>query len=126
MQSRRWTTLISADRNRTVVIRREPPRTRNADWVRRLNRIKARRALLFLRPRSVIALFPAADTCVSAVPIQPLPRNQKSLGRRRRDQSRPSEASRRAAWTGGDDAVRLKTREWRSWRLLRCLGFQAR
>src|SRR6185312_15542688 len=85
-----------------------------------------RRVLLFVRPRSVIALFPVAETCMSADPIQPFPRSWKSLRRRRRDQSRPSEASRRVAWTGVAEAVRLKTREWRSWRLLSSRVFQSR
>src|ERR1051326_1388288 len=43
---RRLITLISAGRNRTVMIRRELPRTKDAGWVRRPDRIEDRRILL--------------------------------------------------------------------------------
>jgi hypothetical protein len=59
-QLRRWITLISAGRNRIIMIRREPPRTENAGWVRRPDRTKDRRILLFERSRSVTALSAAA------------------------------------------------------------------
>src|SRR5215469_3767623 len=43
---RRLITLISAGRNRIVMIRRELPRTRNAGWAEMPYRIKHRRILL--------------------------------------------------------------------------------
>ena len=49
---RRLINLISAGRNRTVMIRRELPRTRDAGWVRRPDRIKVRRILLSVSSRS--------------------------------------------------------------------------
>src|SRR5690349_5798284 len=54
-QVRRLITLISAGRNRTIVIRRELPRTRNASSGARPYRIKHRRVLLSVSPS------PAAD-----------------------------------------------------------------
>ena len=50
---RRLITLIFAGRNRTVMIRRELPRTRDAGWVRRPDRIKRRRILLTVSSRPV-------------------------------------------------------------------------
>src|SRR5215470_16034831 len=50
---RRLITLISAGRNRTIVIRRELPRTKGAGWVRRPDRIEDRRILLSVPPRPV-------------------------------------------------------------------------
>src|SRR4051812_7559001 len=47
---RRLITLISAGRNRTIVIRRELPRTRNASSGARPYRIKGRRVLLAVSP----------------------------------------------------------------------------
>jgi hypothetical protein len=49
---RRLITLISAGRNRTVMIRRELPRTRNADWAEKPYHIERWRVLLSepLRP----------------------------------------------------------------------------
>jgi hypothetical protein len=41
-----WITLISAGRNRTIVIRRELPLTNAAGWVKTPSRIKDRRAFL--------------------------------------------------------------------------------
>lgn len=123
---RRWFTLISAGRNRIVVIRREPPRTENAGWVGRPDRTKLRRILLFVRPRPVITLLPVADSEVSAILMQPFPGNQKSLRRRRRDPSRPSEASRRRTGTGGAEAVGSNRREWRVMRSGSRLSLQTR
>jgi hypothetical protein len=50
---RRLITLISAGRNRTIVIRRELPRTRDAGWVGRPYRIKDSRILLSVGPRPI-------------------------------------------------------------------------
>src|SRR5579864_4341954 len=50
---RRLITLISASRNRIIVIRRELPRTENADWVRKPYRTKHRRILLSVSPGPV-------------------------------------------------------------------------
>ncbi len=52
---RRLITLISAGRNRTIVIRRELPRTRDASWVNRPYRIKRRRVLLSVSPSTATA-----------------------------------------------------------------------
>src|SRR5579871_2996524 len=52
-QVRRLITLISAGRNRTVMIRRELPRTRDAGWVQRPYRIERRRILLSVSSRPV-------------------------------------------------------------------------
>jgi len=50
---RRLITLISAGRNRTIVIRRELPRTKDAGWAMEPYRIKGRRILLSVSPRPV-------------------------------------------------------------------------
>src|ERR1051325_10346009 len=50
---RRLITLISAGRNRIVMIRRELPRTENAGWVGRPYRTEHRRILLAVFSRSV-------------------------------------------------------------------------
>ena len=50
---RRLITLISADWCRTIVIRRELPRTRSAGWVRRPYHLERTRILLSTRPRCV-------------------------------------------------------------------------
>src|SRR5215467_4097162 len=50
---RRLITLISAGRNRTIVIRRELPRTKNADWAVKPYHIKRWRILLSVCPRPV-------------------------------------------------------------------------
>jgi hypothetical protein len=52
--SRRLITLIFAGRNRKVMISRELPRTRSADWARKPYRIEVRRILLFVCPCAVI------------------------------------------------------------------------
>lgn len=51
---RRLITLIYAGRNRSVMIRRELPRTEIADWALRLYRTEDRRILLFVCPSAVI------------------------------------------------------------------------
>jgi hypothetical protein len=61
---RRLITLISAGRNRTVVIRRELPRTRNADWAGKPYHIKDWRVLLSVRlspVTSAVGLISLAD-----------------------------------------------------------------
>src|SRR5689334_7077314 len=58
---RRLITLISAGRNRIVMIRRELPRTRDAGWVKSPYRIKRWRVLLSVRPG------PATCTVVSVL-----------------------------------------------------------
>ena len=60
---RRLITLISAGRNRTIVIRRELPRTRNASSGARPYRIKRRRVLLSVSPSP--ATDAASKTCQS-------------------------------------------------------------
>src|SRR5579863_8562334 len=50
---RRLITLISAGRNRTIVIRRELPRTRDASSGARPYRLEVRRVLLSVSPSSV-------------------------------------------------------------------------
>ena len=50
---RRLITLISAGRNRTIVIRRELPRTKGASSGARRYRIKVRRVLLAVSPSPV-------------------------------------------------------------------------
>ncbi len=60
---RRLITLISAGRNRTIVIRRELPRTKDASWGARPYRIKRRRVLLTVSPSA--ATGAAAKTCKS-------------------------------------------------------------
>src|ERR1041385_1778831 len=52
-QVRRLITLIFAGRNRTVMIRRELPRTKDAGWVQRPYRIERRRILLSVSSRPV-------------------------------------------------------------------------
>jgi hypothetical protein len=52
---RRLITLISAGRNRTIVIRRELPRTRHAGWAVEPYRLEDWRILLGVRPRPFIS-----------------------------------------------------------------------
>src|ERR1043165_3538306 len=65
---RRLITLISAGRNRIVMIRRELPRTEDAGWVGKPYRTKLRRILLSVASRSV--------TCAAGASLKPF------LGRR--------------------------------------------
>ena len=60
-QVRRLINLIFAGRNRTVMIRRELPRTSGAGWVRRPDRIERRRILLSVSPRPATG----AASCMS-------------------------------------------------------------
>ncbi len=112
---RRLITLISAGRNRIVMIRRELPRTEGAGWAVSPYRTKLTRVLL---PRSA---RPAACTVARVGFIsrsfQPaIPSCQERVGRRRRAPSRPRAARRREALTGGGDAVRIREREWQALR----------
>ena len=63
-QKRRLITLISAGRNRIVRIRRELPRTKDAGWIRRSDRIERRRILLSVssRPVTCAASFTSLTT----------------------------------------------------------------
>src|SRR5579864_2043507 len=133
---RRLITLISASRNRIIVIRRELPRTENADWVRKPYRTKHRRILLSVSPgpvtRTAEEFIRRGDSnrklrCRptgggrSGKPgkIEPaiFSCEEKVFLHRRRVQSRPSAASRkdRRAWTGGGDATQRKKRKWQAW-----------
>src|SRR5579884_1088857 len=111
---RRLITLISAGRNRIVMIRREQPRTENANWVRGPYRTKGWRVLLAV----------CSDPVTCTVPSEP---NQfwqnkachslldgKRSWHRRRVPSRSRGARRREAWTGGGDAIQTSQREWQA------------
>src|SRR6476659_1247225 len=111
---RRLITLISAGRNRIVVIRRELPRTEDAGWVRTPYRTKDTEGSPFREPR------PVSDAVAEKLVINELPLCQSEPGipsfkhsslRRRRFLSRPRCARRRAALTGGGGAVRRPWRE---------------
>jgi hypothetical protein len=122
---RRLITLISAGRNRIVMIRRELPRTEGAGWVRRPYRPERMRILLTTRPLAVawsVCVQPGGRSRKSAVHSLPaIPSSQESVLRRRQDPSRPSGSerrraagSRRGALTGGADARRSQWREWQA------------
>src|SRR4051812_30893694 len=114
---RRLITLISAGRNRTIVVRRELPRTRDAGWVRVPYRIKNRRVLLSVSPRPVSVAVAAKSIIGSpeAWRLQPaIPSSKISVLHRRRGPSRPREARRREALTGGGDALRREERGWQA------------
>jgi hypothetical protein len=92
---RRLITLISAGRDRTIVIRRELPRTRDAGWVARPYRIKHSRILLSASPRPVtgtVALRWGVSSKENLNQTKPaIPASQqKGCLHRRRAQSRPS------------------------------------
>src|SRR5579872_946844 len=120
---RRLITLISAGRNRTIVIRRELSRTEDADGVVKPYRTERRRILLFVRSRPVtgtVALrlgrTSMANPGQAKLPFPPLRKEVFGIG----TGSRPGRAaaSRRVAWTGGGDARRWCGREWQPWILL--------
>src|SRR5437016_2434267 len=131
---RRLISLISAGRNRTVMIRRELPRTRNADWAGKPYHIERWRVLLSVRLRpvtsavAVISLVrgtckircrpTGGDTSVETGKTRPaiFSYKEKVFAHRRRVPSRPSAASRkdRRAWTGGGDAAQSKRRKWQA------------
>jgi hypothetical protein len=71
---RRLITLISAGRNRTIVIRRELPRTKGAGWVGRPYHIEGWRILLSASPRpvtSTVALHHGASSRVKPAKTKP-------------------------------------------------------
>src|SRR5215471_2888646 len=70
---RRLITLISAGRNRIVRIRRELPRTENANWVRGPYRTKDARILLSVCPDPVTCTVPSGPSR----PSLPYPRSGK-------------------------------------------------
>src|SRR5579872_1920865 len=127
---RRLITLISAGRNRTIVIRRELSRTENADWVVRSYRTEDWRILLFVRSRPVtgtVALRFGRTSMANPGQAKPAIPSSEERGfrHRRRVPSRPSggerqraAGSRGAAWADGGDARRWCGREWQAWILL--------
>src|SRR5215831_16358881 len=122
---RRLITLISAGRNRIVMIRRELPRTEDPGWVVTPYRTTRRRILLSVHPRpatSTTALRCEASKAKLARTKPAIPSwLEIGFSQRRQTPSRPSgsereraAASRRADWTGGADARRWKWREWQA------------
>ena len=112
---RRLITLISAGRNRTIVIRRELPLTKTAGWEQSPYRIKDRRVLLSVsrRPVSVAVVRKRIIESPWAWRLQPaIPSSKQGVLHRRRDPSRPREARRREALTGGGDALAREERGW--------------
>ena len=133
---RRLITLISAGRNRIVMIRRELPRTKGAGWAQRPYRPERWRILLSVRPRPItctVALQHGVSSKIESAQTKPAIPSSLGMGfsHRCQDPSRPSgserqraAASRRAAWTGGADATRSNWREWQAWVALRCFSFR--
>jgi hypothetical protein len=125
---RRLITLISAGRNRIIVIRRELPLTEAAGWVQAPYRTKLRRVLGCVRPRPVSVAVAAKSIIESPPAWQPqpaIPSSKEEVLQRRRVRSRPSEASRREALRGGGGALRREQRGWQayspglsSWRMV--------
>jgi hypothetical protein len=114
---RRLITLISAGRNRRIVIRRELPLTEDAGWVQAPYRTKVWRVLRSVRRRPVSVTVAAKSIIGSqqASRLQPaIPSSKVSVLHRYRDQSRPSKASLREALTGGGDALRREQRGWQA------------
>lgn len=100
---RRLITLISAGRNRTIVIRRELPLTRTAGWEQSPYRIKVRRVLLSVCSAPVACTDPQKKSFKSsrAKQVEAGIASFKLLaGSFRRVLSRPREARRREALTG--------------------------
>ena len=113
---RRLITLISAGRNRIIVIRRELPRTEDAGWTRRPYRTEHRRILLSVSPRSVTGdvareYIRSTAGCETRLAI---PSCQEVFRHRRQGLSRPRAARRREALTGGGDALQRPWREWQA------------
>ena len=122
---RRLITLISAGRNRTIVVRRERPLTKDAGWVGIPYRIKVRRVLLSVSPRPVSGAVARKALIASPYwwrPQPAVPSSKEGVLQRRRVPSGPSEASRREALTGGGDALRRDQRG----RQARCSGWSSR
>ena len=114
---RRLITLIFAGRNRTIVVRRELPVTKDAGWVEAPYRIKARRVLLSVSPRPVSGSVATKSIIESPRAWQPqpaIPSSKVSVLQRRRAPSRPREASRREALTGGGAAIGRDQRGWQA------------
>lgn len=117
---RRLITLISAGRNRIIVIRRELPRTEDAGWAERPYRTKQRRVLLSVCPRPVsvrVATKSIIESPRSWGPQPAIPSSKEGVLHRRQGPSRPSEASQREALTGGGDALGRDQRGWQAHRL---------
>src|SRR6266853_1888949 len=112
---RRLITLISAGRNRIVMIRREQPRTRSAGWAGKPYHIEGWRILLSVNSGRVTRTVPSEPDVLCQDKACHSLLVEKSVGHRRRAQSRPSAVSRRATWTGGGDATETKKREWQAW-----------
>jgi len=115
---RRLITLISAGRNRIVMIRRELPRTRDAGWAGRRYRIEVRMILLAGSPGPVAraAAVVRIRESQQGWQIQPAipPYKGKGFLHRRRAPSRPRGARRREALRGDADARRWEKREWQA------------
>jgi hypothetical protein len=114
---RRLITLISAGRNRIIVIRRELPRTEDAGWAKMPYRTKARRVLRSVRPRPVsvrVATKSIIESPKAWRPQPAIPSSKISVLQRRRVPSRPREARRREALTGGAAALGRDQRGWQA------------
>jgi hypothetical protein len=94
------------------MIRRELPRTEDADWVMRPYRTKGGRILLSVNPGRVTRTVPSEPDVLCQNKACHSLLVEEGVWHRRRAQSRPSAASRRVAWTGGRDAISSETREW--------------
>ena len=106
---RRLITLISAGRNRTIVIRRELPLTKTAGWEQSPYRIKDRRVLLSVCPApahlhrsSKQAIQKLASAAKKRMALPPLRVLRAGSGW---SLSRPREACRREALTGAGAAA---------------------
>src|SRR5574340_759092 len=116
---RRLITLVSAGRDRIIVIRRELPRTENADCVQGRYRTERRRILLAVgRPSAPCAAAPVWFTgSPQAWQAKPaIPSYEECVLLRGRAPSRPRGARRRAALTGGAEALETRWREWQAYR----------
>ena len=111
-QVRRLITLISAGRDRTIMIRRELPPTRDAGCAMRRYRIKRGRILLSVSSGRVTGTMPSPPNCPEKACHSLVV--GKGLGHLRQVQSRPSVASRREACRGGSGATQINTSEWQA------------
>src|SRR5574340_875723 len=117
--SRRLITLVSAGRDRIIVIRRELPRTENAGCVQGRYRTERRRILLAVgRPSAPCAAAPVwfigSPQAWQTKPA--IPSYKEWVWLRRRVPSRPRAARRRAALRGGAEALQERRREWQAFR----------
>jgi hypothetical protein len=80
--SRRLITLIFAGRNRTIVIRRELPRTKSAGWAQRACRIEVTRTLLSVFDSAAIrtALLAQPDLALQQISAHQRRRHDFALG----------------------------------------------